>query len=254
MKIGQRLISFWAFLVFWAQLCEGIRRVLNPCRRPAQYEFLDISFTETFNHTEGPQSESEDPPARHSARYPMCQGISFTRYKFVQTMEEVRDAIKDARPGDLIEVRTGVYFQGDGPGPATMVESFPSRDKGFSGKDHRYNRIKNHQVIRSDNLHTISGGTNAAKAVGWKRPWVAPNGFIYGVHGTEKNPIILCGPSSAVFDGSDGDRLISAAIRIVKSSHLVIKGFTLQNALKGNQTCRFVCLNLAQIWIIHCRS
>ena len=67
-----------------------------------------------------------------------------------------------------------------------------------------------------------------------KGPWVAPSGFIDNLHGTAEEPITLCGPKTAVFDGSNGDSgLSSAAMRVIRSSYVRVKGFTLQNALKG---------------------
>ena len=47
--------------------------------------------------------------------------------------------------------------------------------------------------------------------------------MIDGLHGTKEHPITLCGPTSAVFDGSDGKKLASASIRVVRSSHIRIK-------------------------------
>jgi len=64
--------------------------------------------------------------------------------------------------------------------------------------------------------------------------WVTPTGTIDNVHGTIEEPITLCGPKTAVFDGSNGNGgLAAAALRVVKSSNVRVVGFTLQNALKG---------------------
>lgn len=64
-------------------------------------------------------------------------------------------------------------------------------------------------------------------------PWNPPTVLIQDVHGTVDLPITICGPRSAVLDGFDGQHFASAALRLIRSSYVRVKGFTLQNALKG---------------------
>jgi hypothetical protein len=51
------------------------------------------------------------PPPPHPARSEMCSGIPFKRYKYVKSLGEIKEALSSAKPGDLIEVKSGVYFQ-----------------------------------------------------------------------------------------------------------------------------------------------
>lgn len=307
------------------------------------------------------------PPPPHPARYEICQGIQHKRYTFVRTFDEIKNALKKAKPGDLIEVKSGVYFQGSGPGKSSLIppdlhvdshgnspanrrdprekklmgkmirsrESDPmldqdSDDEIFATLYDLYSEAYLLPLVEQDSAPapapapqkpsnkspsnkpsdvSSSVDTNApdskdkdgppsspppktkpgkdkeavapapapspkeeeeiiemeydedryefgdleeylaiedeedAKAPAPDKerppgprpgPWVAPSGFIDNLHGTEEDPITLCGPKTAVFDGSNGDGgLAAAALRVVRSSHVVVKGFTLQNALKG---------------------
>jgi len=336
------------------------------------------------------------PPPPHPAQYEMCQGIPFKRYKFVKSMEEMNRALDSAKPGDLIEVKSGVYYQGSGPGSSSLIPpSLPVDERGSAispridprnkkkppiksllgsptdaddlgdlgqlgdveGKDAPQPPSKAPPTSEGDEVVDLSfaelydvysqalddmlqdlydeqleeaaplpapsaapskpgesnkkpgsqaqgkppkGQADAGKQPGSKpdagkqpgsrpdvdtisfpeieidedrfesyydedeaeevpgdvaRPpskapkpddakpdapkpvrgsWVAPSGTIDNVHGTAEDPIILCGPKTAVFDGSNGNGgLAAAALRVVRSSNVKVVGFTLQNALKG---------------------
>lgn len=306
--------------------------------------------------------KSPPPPPPHPARYEMCQGIQHKRYKFVRTFDEIKKALAKAKPGDLIEVKSGIYFQGSGAGKSSLIppdlhvdargdtqanrrdprekrllgtEVRPTEsiapapegprkndidggdDDGFASLYEIYveqyllplieqdevstpspapapkesikdieddDSIKNGEKPNKSKPPKAKPGKNKAapapapspesedvelidveyendryefddleeyiivdeegakapapdkeKAPGSRPgPWVSPSGFIDNLHGTEEDPITLCGPKTAVFDGSNGDRgLAAAALRVVRSSHVVVKGFTMQNALKG---------------------
>ena len=332
------------------------------------------------------------PPPPHPARYEMCQGIPFKRYKFVSSMQEIREALNSAKPGDLIEVKSGVYYQGSGPGSASLIPpELPVDERGsavspridprnkkkppvmsllgaqtvapgdlldgpqppleapreieeddlvdlsFAELYELYSQIldDNVQDLIADMLEEAAPlpapssapnkpgkgdkkpDTQEEPAKGDKKPgtqtqeepakgdtkpeqeapkpdskpgkkkpgfvtisfpeieidedrfesyydedeaeevpgdvpkppkpdpkpdapkpvrgsWVAPSGTIDNIHGTIENPITLCGPKTAVFDGSNGNSgLAAAAFRVVRSSNVQVVGFTLQNALKG---------------------
>lgn len=326
------------------------------------------------------------PPPPHPAQYEMCQGIPFKRYKFVKSMKEMNRALDSAKPGDLIEVKSGVYYQGSGPGSSSLIPpSLPVEERGSAISPRIDPRNKKKPPIKSllgaqtdakdlgslgqlgdlddrevpqppsdappgidmgevvdpslaelydvysqtldDILQDLydeqlaeaaplpapaaapskpetsnkkpgsqaegkppKGEADAGKKPGSRpgadtisfpemeidedrfesyydedeaeevpgddyRPpskapkpdnakpdapkpargsWVAPSGTIDNVHGTFEDPITLCGPKTAVFDGSNGDGgLAAAALRVVRSSNVKVVGFTLQNALKG---------------------
>ena len=336
-------------------------------------------FMKKANETKRKTLRSPPPPPPHPARYEMCQGIPYKRYKFVKSFAEIREALSSAKPGDLIEVKSGVYFQGSGPGSSslippdlsvdergnatanvndprqkkTFVKYIRSMDLNKTEEDHladmysdldllyaysdadllelagekdkeaqppapapapkqkRPGRPPKGSVAKPPNNEPISSVSTkpphagkpskedskkpsntdatvadedaparppkndekpASASFGGKPhsdinlpeidtedrddyevapapgppkpinkptgprpgPWVAPSGFIDNLHGTEEAPITLCGPKTAVFDGSNGNGgLAAAALRVIRSSNVVVKGFTLQNALKG---------------------
>lgn len=300
-----------------------------------------------FAHRQGnPPPPPPPPPPPHPARYEMCQGIPHKRYKFVHTFDQIKKALARAKPGDLIEVKSGVYFQGSGPGKSSLIppdldvdergnvtanqrdpredrmlvkyirseteQSFleeeamdeefatlyelyseayllpliesdsvsapapapisnkpsdpqnTSSDEGkikspesnppkpgkqkeapppapvksevpdveYENDRYEFDDLEDYTVIEDDS--STSPRPDGKPPGARPGPWIAPSGFIDNVHGTKEDPITLCGPKTAVFDGSNGDRgLAAAALRVIRSSHVVVKGFTLQNALKG---------------------
>ncbi len=352
-----------------------------------EFEKYQSDLDEIFGRFEYRREKSPPPPPPpppHPARYEMCQGIPHKRYKFVRTFGEVKKALEKAKPGDLIEVKSGLYFQGAGAGKSSLIppdlhvdargnaeanrrdprekrilgqevraqdsddnedDSFatlyeiyseqyllplveensfstpipapapktPAKDtedgiqedtkeedakeedaKEEDGKEddakeddakedikddkkkspapkpstspgnskgapapapapdsrddikiieaeyeyerYEFDDIEEYTMIDEGKEEDAKAPAPAKEKPSGSRPgpWLAPTGFIDNVHGTEENPITLCGPKTAVFDGSNGDRgLAAAALRVVKSSHIVIKGFTMQNALKG---------------------
>ena len=349
----------------------------------------DLLTLESFLRRKNGKAPPPSPP--HPARYEICQGIPFKRYKFVKSMEEMNRALDSAKPGDLIEVKSGVYYQGSGPGASSLIPPSLSVEERGSAISPRIDpRNKKKPPIKSllgaqmgaadlgdlgdmdaedgidgpkpplegpretdgeelvdmsfaelydvysqmlddhlqdlydeelaeaaplpapaaasdkprpeklrpdkprpsnkkpgskspekpskgqadagetpdtrpgvdiislpeietdedrfesyydeDEAEEVPGDVarppsaapkpNAPKPV--RGSWVAPSGTIDNVHGTGEDPITLCGPKSAVFDGSNGDRgLAAAALRVVRSSNVKVVGFTLQNALKG---------------------
>ncbi|KAL4523633.1 hypothetical protein Ndes2437A_g00219 [Nannochloris sp. 'desiccata'] len=72
---------------------------------------------------------------------------------------------------------------------------------------------------------------------GGGRPAMAVSGVINGRIGTTKNPIVFCGTQNrTIIDGADSVRYASSGIRILKSQHVRLAGFTVQNVLKGVDT------------------
>ena len=63
---------------------------------------------------------------------------------------------------------------------------------------------------------------------------VAPIATVLNLHGTPEAYITICGPKTAVFDGTQGQNMwFGHAFRVVDSSYIRVSGFTFQNALKG---------------------
>ncbi len=77
-------------------------------------------FIAKSNENQSPPPNTPPPPP-HPARYEMCQGIAHKRYIFAESLGEIKLALQNARPGDLIEVKSGVYFQGSGAGKSSII-------------------------------------------------------------------------------------------------------------------------------------
>lgn len=59
----------------------------------------DLPTVDSFLKRRGDKAVPPPPPS--PARYEMCQGIPFKRYKFVKSMGEMREALSSAKPGTL---------------------------------------------------------------------------------------------------------------------------------------------------------
>lgn len=78
-----------------------------------------------------------------------------------------------------------------------------------------------------------AGLTGQGTAVAAAAEPIYTRGTLYEKHGTATNKIVVCGPRTAIIDGSDKVRYKHAGFLIVKCSHVVLAGITFQYVYKG---------------------
>lgn len=137
-----------------------------------------------------------------------CSRYSYKRYIAVNSVQQLLNATRNAKAGDLIELMPGTYYLGDKP-VKTPVTRGPSPSPG----DHSPHRPIHHGSPRPQRMTKI--------------------GTFYKVHGTPTAYITLCGSRHSIIDASDSPRYMPYAVRIVDSSYVRIAGLTAQRALKA---------------------
>jgi hypothetical protein len=129
-----------------------------------------------------------------------CKLYPYTRYFRVDKMDDFRRFGQNAIAGDMIELVAGTYMLGDGQ----LNQEDPGQ--GFEEDD--------------DN----------------EPPAMATSGTIAGRVGTAEKPIVFCGSQNAtIIDGADSVKYVFVGIRVLKSQHVVLTGFTIQNCMKGER-------------------
>ena len=119
-------------LLIGVPTCEATRRPLAVRKSPATSAGGRQAKSPSPPAFPPPPSPPPPPPP-HPALSEVCKKFNFTTYKRVASNQELRVALRDAQPGDMIEVMPGSYWirsGGGGGGGNTLIPQVPE-DEGI---------------------------------------------------------------------------------------------------------------------------
>lgn len=127
---------------------------------------------------------------------------AYSKYYLVNTTSDLLTRLANVVAGDMVELKSNTVFYLGDPPPNPFLD--PARGR-----------------VKSDN----STSDTTYKGV-------TSRGFVRMRYGTASNWITICGPKTAVIDGSDNTAYNATCMSIVSSKYIRIVGMTLQWAAK----------------------